>query len=87
MESLRHYIKSMDLIPNRAGYDENLLSKLRQGKSIRYCIPEDAPERVIAINWFKIFLKKNKTKQTTTEEHYFSRVHAVPIFTFILLVK
>ena len=62
MESLRHDIKSMDLIPNRTGYDENLLSKLRQGKSIRYCIPKDAPERVIAINWFKIFLKKKKKK-------------------------
>ena len=86
MESLRYYIKSMDLIPNRTGYDEKLLSKLRQGKSIRYCIPKDAPERLIAINWFKIFLKKKK-KKATIEEHYFSRVHAVPIFTFILLLK
>ena len=84
MESLRDYTKSMDLIPNRTGYDEKLLSKLRQGKSIRYCIPKDAPERLIAINWLKIFLKK---KKPTIEEHYFSRVHAVPIFTFILLVN
>lgn len=60
----------MDLIPNRAGYDEPSI-KTEAGKSIRYCIPEDAPERVIAINWFKIFLKKNKTKQTTTERALF----------------